>query len=238
MVVEEKNGVLWARPCVCTEQKALNRRIKASGLSAEQRKVRLEHFEVSAATLPMYLVVKEYLEEFAALRVSESCGKGFGLCGSPGVGKTMLALAATNVLLDQKVPTVFVVAPDLMAELRVAQCGGSGAELEDKLHRIAAAPVCVFDDLGREKVSEWVQTQYYRIIDKRWRDKLPTIFTSNHGWDDIAKVLGEAVASRLYALTQGRQVFMAAPDRRVWRDERREAAASARQMKLTRWFKF
>jgi DNA replication protein DnaC len=77
----------------------------------------------------------------------------------------MLSLAATNTLLELKVPTVFVVTPDLMAELRVAQFAGSGAEMEDTPHRIAGAPVCVFDDLGREKVSEWVQTQYYRIFD-------------------------------------------------------------------------
>jgi DNA replication protein DnaC len=87
--------------------------------------------------------------------------------------------------------------------------------MEDKLHRIAGAPVCVFDDPGREKVSEWMKTQYYRIIDKRRRDRLPTVFTSNHGWDDIAKLLGDAVSSRFYALTPGRHVFGAAPDRRV-----------------------
>ena len=40
-------------------------------------------------------------------------------------------------------------------------------------------------------------------------------FTSNHGWDDIARLLGEAVSYRLYALTMGRHVFVKAPDRRV-----------------------
>jgi len=84
------------------------------------------------------------------------------------------------------------------------------------LHRIAAAPVYVFDDVGRERVSEWVQAQYYRIIDKRWGDRLPTIFTSNHDWDGIARLLGEAVSSRLHALTLGRQVFVEAPDRRLF----------------------
>ncbi len=221
MVVEEKNGALWARPCVCAEQKALDRRIKASGLSPGQRKIRLEHFEVSAETYEMYTTVRQYLEDFQTIRSGGNCGKGFCLCGPPSVGKTMLACAATNVLLERNVPTVFVVTPDLMAELRVAQFAGSGGEMEDKLHRIAGAPVCVFDDLGREKVSEWVQTQYYRIIDKRWRDRLPTIFTSNHGWDDIARLLGEAVSSRLYALTQGRHVFVEVPDRRIaWAETR------------------
>jgi hypothetical protein len=49
-------------------------------------------------------------------------------------------------------------------------------------------------------------------VDGRSRRRLPTIFTSNHNFNEIANRLSDAVASRLYALTKERQVWCEAED--------------------------
>ncbi|MHB1420740.1 MAG: ATP-binding protein [Bacillota bacterium] len=217
-VVVEQGGSYVAQRCKCQEQKSLNRIIKSSGLTSAQRKNRIGGYKATDTTLPLLRVVQRYIEEFPQIYASDNYGKGAALTGSVGIGKTMLATAIANELLDRKIPTVFVVTPDLMAELRIAQMSQGGADAEAKIDKLSKVAVCIFDDVAKEKPTEWVQMQYFRILDDRWKNKLPTCFTSNYSLDQIAGRLGEngdAIASRLYALTQDRQAYVRADDYRL-----------------------
>jgi len=215
-VLEQNLDSSWrAIPCKCREQKAIKRMLKASGLTPEQRAVRLKDFKPSAKTMAMYRQVKRYLDEFPQIYESDAVNKGLALTGTVGIGKTMLVTAIANELLDRMIPTAFVVTPDLIAELRAAQFTDGGQDLERKIYKLSTVQVCIFDDVAKEKPSEWVQTQYFRIIDARYRAKLPTIFTSNYNFDQIAERLGDAVSSRLYALTKERQIDVQADDYRI-----------------------
>lgn len=189
--------------------------LKASGLTPEQRLTKLTDFKPSAMTMPMYRQAERYLSEFPVIFKSDADSKGMAMTGTVGIGKTMLATIIANELLNRTIPTVFIVAPDLIAELRAAQFSEEKEALEQKIQKLSTVQACIFDDIAKEKPSEWVQTQYFRIIDARCREKLPTIFTSNYTFDQIAERLGDAVSSRLYALTKGRQIDVKAADYRI-----------------------
>lgn len=189
--------------------------IKHSGLTPEQRGITLERFKATHRTKEMYLVVKDYLAEFGDILAGDSYSKGLALTGTVGVGKTMLAMVVANELLARQIPVIFISTPDLMAELLAAQFSDDKTELEQKIRRLSEVQVVIWDDLAKEKATDWVRTQYYRIVDARYRNKLPTLYTSNLTQDQIADRLGEAVASRLYALTRDRQVIVEAEDYRI-----------------------
>jgi len=51
---------------------------------------------------------------------------------------------------------------------------------QDVLRPVVGADLLVLDDLGAEKTSEWVEETMNLIVNTRYNERRPTIFTSNH----------------------------------------------------------
>lgn len=47
------------------------------------------------------------------------------------------------------------------------------------------APVLVIDDIGAQMAKEWVDTVLFKLIDKRYANRLVTIYTSNKRIDEL-----------------------------------------------------
>jgi DNA replication protein DnaC len=125
--------------------------------------------------------------------------KSLFLSGSPGSGKTHLAVAAVLELIrknkindDAKIITV----PEFLLEIK--NCFNHTQESElAVVEKYAKAPVLLLDDLGVEKASEFAIQSLYVLIDRRYREQQPTIITTNLTLPAIEKHLGSRIASRL-----------------------------------------
>lgn len=212
LITEERDGEIWAKECSCKKQKVIKRMFKASGLTKEQQKISLNDFQVSPKTKEMFEVAKDYLKNYELVD-PDNYSKGLAIMGNPGTGKTMLMCAVANHFLTKNIPTMFVVSPELIADLRSAQI--NNGDFENKIRQLSTVEVLIFDDVAKEKTTEWVQTQYFRIVDARYRAKLTTLFTSNCDFDEISDKLGEAVMSRMFSLTRGNQVVVNADNFRI-----------------------
>lgn len=210
-----EDETIWARDCECKEQKVIRRMFNASGLTSGQQKITLEDFKTDSNTKPMFNMVKKYINEFNQIITGETAAKGMALIGKVGTGKTMLMCAITNSLLNKKIPTMLISSPELIADLLSAKFNGGGEAFENKMHRLMTVDVLILDDVAKEKTTEWVQTQYFRIVDARYNAQLATLFTSNYMFDEIGDKLGEAVGSRLFGLTRDRQVIVDTIDYRI-----------------------
>lgn len=189
-----------------------------SGLTPEQQALTMKDYKITNQNSRMGKMVKLYIQQFPELYTGNQVNKGFALTGSVGIGKTMLSMIITNELLKRKIPTIFVATTELMSQLRTAQFDDGGQAHEEMHHKLVTAPVVIFDDIGKEKPTEWVQLQYFRILDGRYTRNLTTSFTSNFSFDQLAKqfdIHGEAIISRLFAMTKGYQVELKADDYRV-----------------------
>lgn len=60
----------------------------------------------------------------------------------------------------------------------------------------------ILDDIGAEKATEFVAETLYRIINFRYVQMLPTIFTSNLAPQDLADKIGERSASRIVEMCE------------------------------------
>lgn len=59
------------------------------------------------------------------------------------------------------------------------------------------AKLAILDDLGAEKVTDWVAETLYLIVNKRYNDCIPTIFTSNLPIAELGNRIGDRTASRI-----------------------------------------
>lgn len=158
------------------------------------------------------------------------------LFGQNGVGKTHLAAACCNALIDRwdgdtsserLSPVRYITAPALLARVRATYRPDS-AETEDAVYEdLSHAPLLVVDDVFKETaaagqddalVSSHTQRVYFRLIDERYGQVLPVLLVSNTPLAKLETLLGRATASRIAEMTQHRFVQVAGPDHRRGRD--------------------
>ncbi len=170
-----------------------------SGLSKRMKGYTLGNFRVivSNTAARARMKVDEYLENWEENRET---GRGLYFCGDVGTGKTHLAVAVMNELIARKrVPSLFVTLPELLDNLRGAY-NDPGRNLDEWMDAVKNAELLVLDDLGSENATEWVRERIFVIVNHRYREKLPTVFTSNIGPKDLAAQLGGRTASRIISM--------------------------------------
>ena len=96
---------------------------------------------------------------------------------------------------------LFISAPRLIGEIRAGTVGESEFTEEEVIAKYTTNRFLVIDDIGVEKPSAFVAQCWYRIVDTRTANGLPTMFTSNLGREEITEQMGPRVASRLFGCT-------------------------------------
>jgi DNA replication protein DnaC len=175
--------------------------VEKSGLSKRLKSYTFSNFKpyVSPEAARAVERVEEYLGSWEE---NKEEGKGLYLCGGVGTGKTHLAVAVLNeVVRKKRVPSLLVTVPELLDNLREAY-NKPGRDLDEWMDSVQNADFLVLDDLGSERVTEWVRERIFVIVNHRYREQLPTVFTSNVGPKDLAEQLGERTASRIIAMCE------------------------------------
>ena len=126
------------------------------------------------------------------------------LSGASGCGKTHIAAAIVNRLLERGEPALFVVVPDLLDHLRAAYQPGAEVGYDELFERVRNAPVLVLDDLGTQAQTPWAQEKLFQLINHRFNTRLPTVVTTNllpEQIDDRLRTrLTDAGIARVYVL--------------------------------------
>ena len=100
------------------------------------------------------------------------------LSGSYGCGKTHLAAAIANFVVDAGIPTLFLTVPDLLDSLRFSY-DDPEATFEQRFDEIRGAPLLIMDDFGTQNATEWAQEKLFQILNYRYINKLPVVITTN-----------------------------------------------------------
>jgi DNA replication protein DnaC len=107
------------------------------------------------------------------------------LFGGYGCGKTHLAAAIANHVVEQGRPVLFVVVPDLLDHLRATFGPNSPVSYDQRFEEVRGAPLLILDDLGTQSSTSWAQEKLFQILNYRYNARLPTVITSNHSLEEI-----------------------------------------------------
>lgn len=171
-----------------------------SGLSKRMRDYSFSNFDPFANPPSTTEAVERVQNYLGSWEKNQEAGRGLYFCGDVGCGKTHLAVAVMNELMSLKrTPALFVTVPELLDNLRGAY-NVPGRDIDVWMDAVKNADLLVLDDLGSERVTEWVRERLFVIINHRYREALPTLFTSNIGPKDLAAQLGDRTASRVISM--------------------------------------
>lgn len=121
------------------------------------------------------------------------------ITGRAGCGKTHLAVA---LMREQSLKTIrrawFYNVTEILIDLRSVYNKDGNSEKE-MFEKFFTNDILIIDDIGAEKVSDYVVQSWYRIIDHRYSACLPTVYTTNLSMPEIGVRFGDRIASRLSA---------------------------------------
>jgi len=110
--------------------------------------------------------------------------------GPPGSGKSHLAQAIGQAVIQQGYRVLYRETHSLLDELAEATIDGSRREFMDSL---VAWPLLIIDDLGMRKLALTAAEDLLEVIMRRY-ERASTIVTSNRPVEDWGKLLGDAAA--------------------------------------------
>lgn len=221
-VITRDGFVRWVAPkeCECDERKAeLKRRKEAEERAREERMRQATLARCRKSGIgKLYLDAKpsvpaciEYARTF-----EDAGGKGLYIQGGVGAGKTyeMCALAIAFAFAGYSVRVTTTLS---MLNSIHGSYDDSGL---DGARKFCEADILFLDDIGKENANSWALTTLFEVINYRYENMLPTIFTSQYSLDALERRLArgnevesaKAVVSRIHEMS--RVVVLRCADRR------------------------
>ncbi len=136
-------------------------------------------------------ITEEYTED-VLIRMSDE-RPWLLLRGSHGSGKTHLAAAIANEYQIEGRRAIILSVSDLLDYIRKAYDPRSKTSFDERFKMIRQSELLVLEDLGGENATPWAQEKLFQIIDFRYLERLPTVFTSAVPFEN----LGSRLRSRL-----------------------------------------
>ena len=140
---------------------------------------------------------KNKIMDFMTLRFLEK-NSNIIFCGTPGVGKTNLAVSIGIEAAKQRYSVYFITFQDLISQLRKANYEN---RLETRVKWFCRYKLLIIDELGYERMDVDSANLFFNLIAKRY-EKSSTIITTNSPfskWSDVFNepVLTNALLDRL-----------------------------------------
>ena len=127
----------------------------------------------------------------------KSSRRGIYIYGSVGCGKTHLLYALKSKWEESNKPAIFRNTVTLIQSIRSDFDKINVDKERDVEFILNSASLLMIDDIGAEKITDFVSETFYSIINHRYEKMYPIIFTSNLSIEELANKIGDRIASRI-----------------------------------------
>lgn len=203
-------GSVQGAPCVCVAEAARTLRREEINATSPLALCGFDSFQLERySTQPepeLGSSPREYMGKVLnyCRRYAENFGpqsRGLLFIGSAGLGKTHMALAIADAVLNRGFDVLYTSSAALAAQL-----GREHFDLREEdpwLDACKEADLLILDDLGTEYISQLTISVLYELINTRMLCRRPTIYTSNIVESNVFEArYTEKVASRILGSCQ------------------------------------
>lgn len=167
------------------QRKETERLFGISNIGKRFEESTFETYKVRPGAEKMMELSQRYINEF-----EEWSQHSLMIWGVPGNGKTHIAAAIANALKDKYI-IVFQTFPELLGKIRNTFNKNIKESEQDIMKALLTCDLLILDDIGAEKLTDWVQDIVFRIVDGRYRRGLPILTTTNLRPKELAKQLDD-----------------------------------------------
>lgn len=116
--------------------------------------------------------------------------------GKTGLGKTHLALAIANQVIQKGYTVLFDKAQNIL-EIAENEKFSKDGNVANAINMFLDVDLLVIDDFGSETNTDFARTVLYRIIDRRLQGNQPTIITTNLTFEQMQEFYDFRIVSRI-----------------------------------------
>ena len=205
-IVTRENGMEMAERCECLKKRIAADAMERSGISPELQKKGFNNFN-SKGIDTLEMAKKKALEYYNCFRTIEhSRNNSIIFCGQVGSGKTHLAMAICNNLINVCGIGITYMAYRNAVTL-IKQSLTDKDDYGNAIRKFCMARVLCIDDLLKGKITQSDLNILYEIINYRYMNNSPMVLSTEMLPDDLIE-FDEAVGSRILEMCRGNVVVL------------------------------